>query len=46
MQWEFNSDRAIYAQIIEQMKLFIVSGELNPGDESRCRCGSSPPRPA
>ncbi|MFQ7293168.1 MAG: GntR family transcriptional regulator [Monoglobales bacterium] len=33
MQWEFNSDRAIYAQIIEQMKLFIVSGELNPGDK-------------
>ena len=33
MQWEFNSDRAIYAQIIEQMKLFIVSGELKPGDK-------------
>lgn len=33
MQWEFNSDRAIYAQIIEQMKLFIVSGELEPGDK-------------
>ena len=33
MQWEFNSDRAIYAQIIEQMKLFIVSGVFKPGDK-------------
>ena len=32
MKWNFDSDRPIYAQIIEHMKLFIVSGELKPGD--------------
>lgn len=31
MKWEFSDDRPIYSQIIEQMKLFIVSGELAPG---------------
>jgi GntR family transcriptional regulator len=31
MKWEFNNDRPIYAQIIEQMKLFIVSEQLKPG---------------
>lgn len=33
MKWEFNNDRPIYAQIIEQMKLFIVSGELKAGEK-------------
>lgn len=31
MKWNFDNDRPIYAQIIEHMKLFIVSGELKAG---------------
>ncbi|MCD8090970.1 MAG: GntR family transcriptional regulator [Clostridiales bacterium] len=31
MKWNFTEDRAIYAQIVEQVKLFIISGELPPG---------------
>ena len=33
MQWNFSEDRPIYAQIIEQMKEFIVSGAVKPGDK-------------
>ncbi len=33
MQWEFENDRPIYAQIIEHMKLFIVSGQLATGEK-------------
>ncbi len=33
MKWEFSDDRPIYAQIIDQMKQFIVSGELGPGQK-------------
>lgn len=33
MQWSFDNDRPIYSQIIEQMKLFIVSGQLLPGSK-------------
>lgn len=33
MKWEFSDDRPIYTQIVEQMTLFIVSGELAPGDK-------------
>ena len=33
MNWEFNNDRPIYAQIVEHMKLFIVSGEIAPGSK-------------
>ncbi len=33
MQWNFDNDRPIYSQIIEHMKLFIISGELSPGDK-------------
>ena len=33
MKWEFSNDRPIYSQIVEQMKQFIVSGELKPGDK-------------
>lgn len=32
MEWTFDDNRAIYSQIIEQMKLFIVSGTLSPGE--------------
>ena len=31
MRWNFVSDRPIYAQIVESMKLFIAGGELAPG---------------
>lgn len=33
MRWEFNNDKPIYVQIMEQMKLFIVSGELKSGEK-------------
>ncbi len=33
MKWEFNNDKPIYTQIIEQMKLFIVSEVLEPGSK-------------
>ncbi len=33
MQWSFDNDRPIYTQIIEQMKLFIVSGQIPPGSK-------------
>lgn len=32
MQWNFSDDRPIYAQIIECIKLAVVSGELLSGD--------------
>lgn len=32
MKWEFLNDRPIYSQIVEQLRLFIASGKLNPGD--------------
>ena len=32
MKWSFDNERPIYTQIIESMKLFIVSGEIKPGD--------------
>jgi DNA-binding transcriptional regulator YhcF (GntR family) len=31
--WEFKDDRPIYLQIIEFVKLRIVSGEYKPGDK-------------
>ncbi|MCD8157952.1 MAG: GntR family transcriptional regulator [Clostridiales bacterium] len=31
MKWKFSGDRTIYIQIVEQVKLFILSGELSPG---------------
>jgi len=31
MKWHFDNDRAIYLQIMEQITLSIVSGELKPG---------------
>ena len=33
MKWEFHNDRPIYTQIIEHMKLFIVSGEVPAGSK-------------
>ncbi len=33
MYWEFQDDRPIYAQIIEQMKRFIISGSFHPGEK-------------
>ena len=37
MNWEFNNDRPIYTQIVEQIKLFIVSGEIAAGWKA-CLC--------
>lgn len=31
MKWNFADDKPIYAQIVEQIKFFIVSGEMKPG---------------
>jgi len=33
MEWKFDDGRAIYSQIVEQMKLFIVSGLLPAGSK-------------
>lgn len=32
MHWEFQNDRPIYTQILEQMKRFILSGIFRPGE--------------
>ena len=31
MNWELNSDRPVYLQLVEQLQLAVVSGELPPG---------------
>jgi len=33
MTWEFTSDRPIYLQLQERIKLSIVSGKYSPGDK-------------
>lgn len=33
MDWEFDNQRPIYSQIIEYIKLIIVSGKLKPGEK-------------
>lgn len=33
MAWDLNSDRPIYAQIVEKIQLQIVSGHYTPGDK-------------
>lgn len=33
MNWTFVKDRPIYSQIIEQLRRYIASGELKPGDK-------------
>ena len=32
MEWKFRSDLPIYTQLVEQIKLGIVSGSLLPGE--------------
>ena len=32
MEWKFRSDLPIYTQLVEQIKLGIVSGSLRPGE--------------
>ena len=33
MKWEFENDRTIYSQIIDRLRMFIVSGVLSPGEK-------------
>lgn len=33
MKWSFDSDRPIYAQIIDHIRLFIASGEYKAGEK-------------
>ncbi len=33
VNWEFQSDRPIYTQLVEQIKLRIISGIYKPGDK-------------
>ncbi|HCA70658.1 MAG TPA: GntR family transcriptional regulator [Lachnospiraceae bacterium] len=33
MQWEINSDRPVYVQLIEQIQAGIISGYFKPGDK-------------
>ena len=33
MPWNFDSDRPIYAQLLERLKMQIVSGQYHPGDK-------------
>lgn len=33
MKWDFAPDRAIYVQIVEQMRLFILSGQIACGQK-------------
>ena len=33
MQWEINSDRPVYVQLIEQIQADIISGYFKPGDK-------------
>ena len=33
MPWELNNDRPIYLQLMEQIKLRIITGENGPGDK-------------
>ena len=32
MDWNFESDRPIYIQLVEKMKIAIISGKYKPGD--------------
>jgi len=31
LKWEFDNDRPIYIQLVEKLKLFIISGQYEPG---------------
>jgi len=33
MQWEFNSERPVYIQLIEQIQAGIITGYFKPGDK-------------
>ncbi|KAB1440586.1 GntR family transcriptional regulator [Candidatus Galacturonibacter soehngenii] len=33
MTWNLNSDRPIYSQLIDKLKMDIISGVYNPGDK-------------
>lgn len=33
MNWDFNSDRPIYTQLVEQISVAIVSGTYKPGEK-------------
>jgi len=33
MQWDLNSERPVYLQLIEQIQASIISGYYNPGDK-------------
>ncbi|HKL79036.1 MAG TPA: GntR family transcriptional regulator [Mobilitalea sp.] len=33
MQWELNSDKPLYLQIVEQIQAEIISGNYKPGDK-------------
>lgn len=43
MSWEFDRDRPIYAQLVEQLQRAIVSGAYAPGARFRL-CGSWLPK--
>lgn len=33
MKWNFDNERPIYVQLVEHLKLFIVSGTYKPGEK-------------
>lgn len=33
MQFNFDNDRPIYIQLVEQLELYIISGQFSPGDK-------------
>lgn len=33
MDWSFNNDTPIYSQLVDKIKLSIVSGQLPPGEK-------------
>lgn len=33
MEFSFTNDRPIYLQLVEQLELYIISGQFSPGDK-------------
>ena len=33
MQWELNTDKPVYLQLVEQIQAGIISGKYKPGDK-------------
>ncbi len=33
MEFDFSNDRPIYIQLVEQLELYIISGQFSPGDK-------------